>query len=124
MNSGGIWGGAIETLRTKVVIIGTSAGSVLRRNRRDLLKTGGDTVTPFPNVEDGVDAGSLAVPSAAAFASSTLSSEYMTSTTTVASPTTTALSAPRVITDSIPHLTGSGRTVKPPVRFNDYFTYH
>jgi hypothetical protein len=107
-------------------VVGTSAGSVLRRNRRDLLKTREDTVTPSPNVEDDVSGSSRAVPAAAASASSTLSSaaQSSTSTTSVTSPTTTASSAPRVTTGSAPHLTGSGRTVKPPVRFNDYCTYH
>ena len=107
-------------------VVGTSAGSVLRRNRRDLLKTREDTVTPSPYVEDDVSGSSRAIPAAAASASSTSSSaaQSSTSTTSVTSPTTTASSAPRVTTGSAPHLTGSGRTVKPPVRFNDYCTYH
>jgi hypothetical protein len=107
-------------------IVGTSAGSVLRRNRRDLLKTREDTVTSSPNVEDDVYGSSRAVPAAASSASSTLSSaaQSTTSTTSVTSPTTTASSVPHVTHGSVPNLTGSGRTVKPPVRFNDYCTYH
>jgi hypothetical protein len=105
-------------------VVGTSAGSVLRRNRRDLLKTREDTVTPSPYVEDDVSGSSRAIPAVAASASSTSSSaaQSSTSTTSVTSPTTTASSAPRVTTGSVPHLTGSGRTVKTPVRFNDYCT--
>jgi cytoskeletal protein RodZ len=96
--------------------VGSSAGSVLRRNRRDLLKTREDTVTPSPHVEDDVNGSSRAVPSAASSASSTLSSESTTSTTSVTWPTTTASSAPRVTTGSVPQQGGSGQTILNPVR--------
>jgi hypothetical protein len=90
------------------------------------LKTREDTVTPSPNVENDVIASSCAVPATAASANSPLSSAAQSSTltTSVTSPTTTASSAPSVTTGSAPHLTGSGRTVKFPVRFIDYCTYH
>ncbi len=85
-------------------LVETASGSVLRRNRRDLLKTKEDTVTPVGDARDTDDV-----------SDGVTSTSSQSTAGNVVTPASSVTSVP-----CVPAVTRSGRVSKPPVRFSDY----